>query len=127
MKKPLMNKLLFIFFYFFIAKKYNAWFGVIFLISFINTASAEISTPLSNEQGEISFQQGDFEGAISQWSRLVQEYEKGNDTNTTQHIATLIKLGNAYQALGQYPASLDMFNRANKLIIPSNNPEQKFP
>ena len=122
-----MNKLLFIIFHFFIAKKYNAWFGVFFLISFINTASAEISTPSSNEQGEVSFQQGDFENAITQWARLVQEYEKGNDTNTTQHIATLIKLGNAYQALGQYPASLEMFDRANKLITLTNNLGQKIP
>ncbi len=122
-----MNKLLLTFLNFFIIKKYNVWFGVIFFISFMSTTSAEISMPLSTEQGEVFFQQGDFESAITQWSGLIQEYEKGSDTDTTQHITTLIKLGNAFQALGQYPASIEVLDRANKLIISTNNPEQKIP
>jgi len=97
-----------------------------FFICFISPVSAEISLPRSNEQGEIFFQQGNFEDAITQWSRLVQEYEKGSNTDSANYATTLIKLGNAYQALGQYPASIDVLDRANKLITATNNSEQKI-
>ncbi len=99
--------------------------GLVCLLTFSNTPFATLSeekpieASLSKELGEQFFLQGDFENSIIQWTGLAKEYAERNDT--VNHRVTLIKLANSYHALGQYSASIDMLERANKL---STNPQQ---
>ena len=108
-------------------KKSNFWFEIICLLVFSNIVIAGFSqeniTP-SKGKAELSFQQGDFENAIIQWTELAQEY--ADQGNTSKHATTLIKLANAYYALGQYPASIEMLDQAKKLAKQANNLPQQI-
>ena len=98
----------------------NYWFSIICLLVFSNTVVAVISEEnileitLLKEQGEKSFQQGDFENAIIQWTGLATKYSEGN--NKTKHGEALIKLASAHYALAQYSVSIKVLDKASKLI-----------
>ena len=107
--------------------KMSCWFGIVCFLVFSNTLFAAISEEnpskisIFKEQGEKSFLRGDFENAIIQWTGLAEKYTEQN--NTAKHAETLIKLANAHYALAQYSVSLEILNKANKLV---DNPKQKI-
>lgn len=125
-----MYKSLLFLFCFFTSNKLSYWFGIVYLLGFSNIVIAESSTErlsvasLSIEQGDTFFQRGDFENAVFQWTDLAQKYSAQG--NSFRHVTTLIKLANAYHALGQYPASLKMLHRADKLANKANNSLQQI-
>ncbi len=107
--------------------KLSFWLEIIFLLVFSSIVLADFSQEnisKSKEKAEIFLQQGDFENAIIQWADLAKEY--ADQGNTSEQAAILIKLANAYYSLGQYSASIERLEQANKLVKQSNNSQQKI-
>lgn len=100
--------------------KLNRLFGVIFLFLLANqpvfSRPATSVSPNSGtlmEQGSAAFQRGDLENAIAHWSTAARAFEEQREAG--KQITALIRLADAYQAYGQYPASVAVLERANKL------------
>jgi CHAT domain-containing protein/Tfp pilus assembly protein PilF len=106
----------------FLLKSY--WLIFAFLLITTNTGLAKPAlqqTPEAEiEQGEKTFQHGDFENAILHWSTAAQLVAEGSDT--TKQITILTKLADAYQALGQNTTSIDILITANTLATDLDKP-----
>ena len=102
------------------------WFGLIFLLISANIGFAESKLLLQQApeieiaQGEKAFQQGDFENAVLHWSNAAEIFSEAKDI--TKQTTALNKLADAYQALGQYSAAIDVLTKTNTLAIQSDNP-----
>ncbi|MBN2701578.1 MAG: CHAT domain-containing protein [Methylothermaceae bacterium] len=91
----------------------------LFLISthLVSAASQDAEQQMS--RGSIAFQRGNFENAAHFWSAAVDLYEKEGER--AKQVDVLIRLSEAYQALGQYGRSQQSLHRVLKLARGQEN------
>ncbi|NOG85709.1 MAG: CHAT domain-containing protein [Planctomycetes bacterium] len=74
-------------------------------------SSKETPSPKQySEQAQTSFQQGDFEGAIENWSEAVNLYKKQGMKDEQAEAFT--RLSRAYESIGQYKSALQNLEQA---------------
>ena len=88
------------------------------------SAAAANASPAAQqmEQGQKSFQRGDFEQAISSWREAARLYE--GEGNPKDQSNALVLIAQAYQLLGQYRDALKNLEAALALAEKSGNQNQ---
>ncbi|MDR4498991.1 MAG: CHAT domain-containing protein [Candidatus Scalindua sp.] len=72
-----------------------------------------------SEQAQTSYQQGDFEGAIANWTKAANLFEK--EERQEEQIEALNHLSRAYESIGQYKNALKNLEHALVLAEESGN------
>jgi CHAT domain-containing protein len=75
---------------------FQKWFVILLSCSLIGVATSAVANELL--QGENFFQQGAFAKAIERWEAVLKE----TDPNSDSYLEILLRLTNAYQAVGNY-------------------------
>ncbi|XSG85187.1 MAG: CHAT domain-containing protein [Methylohalobius sp. ZOD2] len=97
----------------------NGLLMTLFLISTHPVSAASQDAEQQMSRGSIAFQRGNFENAAHFWSAAVDLYEKEGER--AKQVDVLIRLSEAYQALGQYGRSQQSLHRALKLARGQEN------
>ncbi|MEE9345343.1 MAG: CHAT domain-containing protein [Methylococcales bacterium] len=102
-------------------------------IVLVATANVVFATPniittqefeIRNGHAEKAFQHGDFENAIVHWLSTADVFASRGET--AKQITALIRLSDAYQAMGQNAASIIALNAANTLTDKLTDQRQKI-
>jgi tetratricopeptide (TPR) repeat protein len=73
-----------------------------------------------NQQGWQHYRQGSFELAIVQWLDAAALYERGG--KAVEQSDVLVRVAEAYQALGRYGKALEHFSIAQRLAVQAQDP-----
>ncbi|GAB4355143.1 MAG: hypothetical protein Kow0060_06850 [Methylohalobius crimeensis] len=97
----------------------NGLLMALFLISTHPVSAASQDAEQQMSRGSIAFRRGNFENAAYFWSAAVDLYGKVGERE--KQVDVLIRLSEAYQALGQYGRSRQSLHRALKLARRQKN------
>ncbi|WP_454063441.1 CHAT domain-containing protein [Candidatus Nitrospira salsa] len=93
--------------------------GVISLVFAQDTSDIAPTASESMASGEILYDQGKFNEAVSKWTEAGRQYEQGGDD--PGHVSSLIHLAQAFRQEGQYEKARILLDRAFEKAGPLNN------